>query len=105
MRLITNCLLAAIGLMGTGAAANAQDSLRVVDARGRGVPYALVQIGRDAPAVTDSIGLVRLRTTYGGARVSARRIGYTPFDGAALRSAEGSLFVQLASARNVLIRS
>ncbi len=43
MRRTTNWLLAAVGLlMGPGAAANAQDSLRVIDARGRGVPYALV---------------------------------------------------------------
>jgi len=74
---------------------SAQDSLRVIDAAGRGVPYALVQVGRDTPAVSDSAGLIRMRTTYGGARVSARRIGYVPFDSVASRGADGALFVRL----------
>jgi hypothetical protein len=81
---------------------SAQEALRVIDAAGRGIPYALVQIGRDAPAVTDSAGLVRLRTTYGGARVSARRIGYAPFDSVASRGADGALFVRLLSTSGAL---
>jgi hypothetical protein len=91
-------MLAAIGLTaGAARGASGQDSLRVIDATGRGIPYALVQVGRDAPAVSDSAGLVRIRTTYGGARVNARRIGYAPFDSVAPRGADGTLFVRLLS--------
>lgn len=95
--------LAAIGLTaGAGRVASGQDSLRVIDATGRGIPYALVQVGRDAPAVSDSAGLVRMRTTYGSARVSARRIGYAPFDSVASRGADGTLFVRLLSTGSTL---
>ncbi len=57
-------LLAAIGLTaGAAGVASGQDTMRVIDVTGRGIPYALVQVGRDTPAVSDSTGLVRLRTT------------------------------------------
>ena len=96
-------LLAAIGLTaGAAGVASGQDTMRVIDVTGRGIPYALVQVGRDTPAVSDSTGLVRLRTTYGGTRVNARRIGYAPFDSVASRGADGALFVRLLSTSSTL---
>lgn len=103
MRLLAIRLVMALSCVAvTSRVLSAQDSLRVIDAAGRGIAYALVQVGRDAPTVSDSAGLVRMRTTYGSARVSARRIGYAPFDSVASRGADGTLFVRLLSTGSTL---
>ncbi len=82
---------------------DAQSTVRVLDRDSVPIPFALVSVEGKTARATDSTGRVRSAVDPGpSSRVSVRRIGYTPFDGAVERAANGEFVVAMDLAQRQL---
>jgi hypothetical protein len=69
--------------------------IRVLDIGDRPIPYAFVEAEGGKGRVADDAGWVVMSSAPDSLRLRVRRIGYTPFDGKAGRSASGDFEVRL----------
>ncbi len=96
-------LLAVSALLLLTRASAAQTVVRVLDADGAPVPYALVSVQGEAARVTDSSGVTRFpRTIDRTATLRARRIGFLPFVGSGERREGEAVVVVLRRAQTAL---
>lgn len=83
--------------------AHAQGTVRVLDRDSVPIPFAMVSVEGATARATDSTGRVRLAADPGQSpRVTVRRIGYSPFDGAVHRTPSGEHVVVVDHAQRQL---